>query len=67
MLTLLFREELTKQRYNLIGIHSGVKLCRWTKVATNLQFNFHFQSQIIHDIYIYVLYISIHALYKLTI
>ena len=32
MLTPLLRESLTKQGYRLIGSHSGVKLCRWTKV-----------------------------------
>ena len=32
MLTPLLREALTKQGYRLIGSHSGVKLCRWTKV-----------------------------------
>ena len=32
MLTPLLRESLTKQGYKLIGSHSGVKLCRWTKV-----------------------------------
>lgn len=32
MLTPLLRESLTKQGYKLIGTHSGVKLCRWTKV-----------------------------------
>jgi len=31
MLTPLLRKELTKQGYRLIGSHSGVKLCRWTK------------------------------------
>ena len=34
MLTPLLREALTKQGYRLIGSHSGVKLCRWTKVHT---------------------------------
>nr|XP_027804441.1 S-adenosyl-L-methionine-dependent tRNA 4-demethylwyosine synthase TYW1-like isoform X4 [Marmota flaviventris] len=32
MLTPVLREALTKQGYQLIGSHSGVKLCRWTKV-----------------------------------
>ncbi|XP_044311990.1 S-adenosyl-L-methionine-dependent tRNA 4-demethylwyosine synthase TYW1 isoform X1 [Varanus komodoensis] len=31
MLTPALREALTKQGYRLIGSHSGVKLCRWTK------------------------------------
>ncbi|XP_046311975.1 S-adenosyl-L-methionine-dependent tRNA 4-demethylwyosine synthase TYW1B isoform X4 [Marmota monax] len=31
MLTPVLREALTKQGYQLIGSHSGVKLCRWTK------------------------------------
>eukprot|EP00817_Percolomonadidae_sp_ATCC50343_P005703 CAMPEP_0117425256 /NCGR_PEP_ID=MMETSP0758-20121206/5558_1 /TAXON_ID=63605 /ORGANISM="Percolomonas cosmopolitus, Strain AE-1 (ATCC 50343)" /LENGTH=654 /DNA_ID=CAMNT_0005209619 /DNA_START=95 /DNA_END=2059 /DNA_ORIENTATION=- len=31
MLTPLLRKSLTKQGYKLIGSHSGVKLCRWTK------------------------------------
>lgn len=31
MVTPLLRKELTKQGYKLIGTHSGVKLCRWTK------------------------------------
>jgi len=31
MLTPLLRKSLEKQGYKLIGSHSGVKLCRWTK------------------------------------
>ncbi|RWS24741.1 S-adenosyl-L-methionine-dependent tRNA 4-demethylwyosine synthase-like protein [Leptotrombidium deliense] len=31
MITPKLREELTKQGYKLIGSHSGVKMCRWTK------------------------------------
>uniref|UniRef100_S4RSF0 Flavodoxin-like domain-containing protein n=1 Tax=Petromyzon marinus TaxID=7757 RepID=S4RSF0_PETMA len=31
MITPALREALTKQGYRLIGTHSGVKLCRWTK------------------------------------
>ncbi|GFS17634.1 S-adenosyl-L-methionine-dependent tRNA 4-demethylwyosine synthase [Elysia marginata] len=31
MITPLLRESLEKQGYKLIGSHSGVKLCRWTK------------------------------------
>ncbi|XP_062815677.1 S-adenosyl-L-methionine-dependent tRNA 4-demethylwyosine synthase TYW1-like [Anolis carolinensis] len=31
MITPVLREALTKQGYRLIGSHSGVKLCRWTK------------------------------------
>ncbi|XP_071946298.1 S-adenosyl-L-methionine-dependent tRNA 4-demethylwyosine synthase TYW1-like isoform X2 [Antedon mediterranea] len=31
MVTPLLRKSLTKQGYKLIGSHSGVKLCRWTK------------------------------------
>lgn len=31
MITPVFRKSLEKQGYNLIGTHSGVKLCRWTK------------------------------------
>ncbi|XP_065301073.1 S-adenosyl-L-methionine-dependent tRNA 4-demethylwyosine synthase TYW1-like isoform X1 [Dermacentor albipictus] len=31
MLTPLLRQSLGKQGYRLIGSHSGVKLCRWTK------------------------------------
>ena len=31
MLTPLLRKSLEKQGYKLIGTHSGVKLCRWTK------------------------------------
>ncbi|XP_025091958.1 S-adenosyl-L-methionine-dependent tRNA 4-demethylwyosine synthase-like [Pomacea canaliculata] len=31
MITPLLRESLEKQGYRLIGSHSGVKLCRWTK------------------------------------
>lgn len=33
MLTPQLRQSLTKQGYRLIGSHSGVKLCRWTKVT----------------------------------
>lgn len=32
MITPMLREALEKQGYKLIGSHSGVKLCRWTKV-----------------------------------
>lgn len=32
MITPALREALTKQGYQLIGSHSGVKLCRWTKL-----------------------------------
>ncbi|XP_046841119.1 S-adenosyl-L-methionine-dependent tRNA 4-demethylwyosine synthase TYW1-like [Xenia sp. Carnegie-2017] len=31
MITPLLRKSLTKQGYKLVGSHSGVKLCRWTK------------------------------------
>ncbi|XP_041851100.1 S-adenosyl-L-methionine-dependent tRNA 4-demethylwyosine synthase TYW1 [Melanotaenia boesemani] len=31
MITPALREALTRQGYKLIGSHSGVKLCRWTK------------------------------------
>lgn len=31
MLTPILRASLTKQGYKLIGSHSGVKMCRWTK------------------------------------
>ncbi|GAB6018559.1 S-adenosyl-L-methionine-dependent tRNA 4-demethylwyosine synthase [Chamberlinius hualienensis] len=31
MITPALREALTKQGYHLVGTHSGVKLCRWTK------------------------------------
>jgi tRNA wybutosine-synthesizing protein 1 len=32
MVTASLRENLTKQGYRIVGTHSGVKLCRWTKV-----------------------------------
>ncbi|XP_035221680.1 S-adenosyl-L-methionine-dependent tRNA 4-demethylwyosine synthase TYW1-like isoform X2 [Stegodyphus dumicola] len=31
MITPLLRKALTKQGYKLLGSHSGVKMCRWTK------------------------------------
>jgi len=31
MVTPLLKKSLTKQGYKIIGTHSGVKLCRWTK------------------------------------
>lgn len=31
MLTTSLRKSLTKQGYKLVGSHSGVKICRWTK------------------------------------
>jgi len=31
MITPIVRKSLTKQGYSLIGTHSGVKICRWTK------------------------------------
>lgn len=37
MVTTSLRESLTKQGYRIIGTHSGVKLCRWTKVLHFLQ------------------------------
>lgn len=40
MLTPLLRESLTKQGYKLIGTHSGVKLCRWTKVTNLMDVSF---------------------------
>ena len=33
MITPPLRQVLSKQGYKLIGSHSGVKLCRWTKVC----------------------------------
>jgi hypothetical protein len=30
-----FKKALEKQGYRLIGSHSGVKLCRWTKVKVH--------------------------------
>jgi len=33
MITPMLRKALEKQGYKLIGSHSGVKLCRWTKVS----------------------------------
>ena len=32
MVTKLQRRALTKEGYRIIGTHSAVKLCRWTKV-----------------------------------
>ncbi|CAG0901152.1 unnamed protein product [Darwinula stevensoni] len=37
MITPELREALTKQGYRLVGTHSGVKMCRWTK---GLKFTF---------------------------
>lgn len=34
MVTPLIRKSLEKQGYKIIGTHSGVKLCRWTKVSS---------------------------------
>ncbi len=36
MVTPLIRKSLEKQGYKLIGSHSGVKMCRWTKVDMQL-------------------------------
>lgn len=33
MITPTLRQALTKQGYRLVGTHSGVKMCRWTKVV----------------------------------
>lgn len=33
MVTPTIRKSLEKQGYKIIGSHSGVKLCRWTKVC----------------------------------
>ena len=35
MITVPLRKALEKQGYKLIGSHSGVKLCRWTKVLSD--------------------------------
>ncbi len=35
MVTPVVRASLTKQGYKIIGSHSGVKLCRWTKVSVH--------------------------------
>ena len=34
MVTKLQRRALTKEGYRIIGTHSAVKLCRWTKVSS---------------------------------
>ena len=34
MVTKLQRRALTKEGYRIIGTHSAVKLCRWTKVRS---------------------------------
>ena len=36
MITVPLRKALEKQGYKLIGSHSGVKLCRWTKVGLGI-------------------------------
>ena len=33
MVTPTIRKNLEKQGYRIVGSHSGVKLCRWTKVS----------------------------------
>lgn len=33
MVTAALRDSLTRQGYRIVGTHSGVKLCRWTKVV----------------------------------
>lgn len=40
MITPTLRKALTKQGYRLIGTHSGVKLCRWTKVRRSKSLSF---------------------------
>ena len=35
MVTPMLKKALEKQGYRLIGSHSGVKLCRWTKVKVH--------------------------------
>lgn len=40
MITEELRSSLTKQGYKLVGTHSGVKLCRWTKVIYHCFFFF---------------------------
>ena len=42
MVTKLQRRALTKEGYRIIGTHSAVKLCRWTKVSQTFKFNFLF-------------------------
>jgi tRNA wybutosine-synthesizing protein 1 len=58
MITPVLREALTKQGYKLIGSHSGVKLCRWTKVRT-LQTFYLFLSLLNFDQYPLFLNLSI--------
>jgi tRNA wybutosine-synthesizing protein 1 len=36
MVTASLKENLTKQGYRIVGTHSGVKLCRWTKVLMGM-------------------------------
>jgi tRNA wybutosine-synthesizing protein 1 len=38
MVTALLKESLTKQGYRIVGTHSGVKMCRWTKVFSTSAF-----------------------------
>ena len=38
MVTPMLKKALEKQGYRLIGSHSGVKLCRWTKVKVHFSF-----------------------------
>ena len=38
MVTKLQRRALTKEGYRIIGTHSAVKLCRWTKVSRIFNF-----------------------------
>ena len=42
MITPALRKALTKQGYRLVGSHSGVKLCRWTKVWENYNCRLYF-------------------------
>nr|XP_031302626.1 S-adenosyl-L-methionine-dependent tRNA 4-demethylwyosine synthase TYW1-like [Camelus dromedarius]XP_031303722.1 S-adenosyl-L-methionine-dependent tRNA 4-demethylwyosine synthase TYW1-like [Camelus dromedarius] len=52
MISPALREALTKQGYQLIGSHSGVKLCRWTKVFVFIQMLFLFYATFIWLLYV---------------
>lgn len=56
MITPQLREALTKQGYRLVGSHSGVKLCRWTKVR------YHYHNLVSFHLMFLVLFINVEYL-----
>jgi hypothetical protein len=65
MVTKLQRRALTKEGYRIIGTHSAVKLCRWTKVTVNVEeWRQLLELSLSHDRFVYFVafYVTIYNL-----